>query len=99
MIQPMYGLLYNLWDFLSHSARPQPSFFSKSEMGQCASHLSFDATRPVVLQIGHRFFIINHCLMQAVWKSCPQSSRPTSSSSTYSSCQTSRENFVRTDAD
>lgn len=42
---------------------------------------------PVVLQMGHRFFCISHCLMQFVWKSCPQSSIPRLSPSVYSSCR------------
>lgn len=43
--------------------------------------------RAVVLQMGHRFFRINHSLMQSVWKLCPQSTTPRSSPSVYSSCR------------
>jgi hypothetical protein len=41
--------------------------------------------KAVVLQLGHRFFCISHCVMQLLWNSCPQSSKPRFCPSTYSS--------------
>lgn len=40
---------------------------------------------PVVLQIGHKFLCVSHCLMHSVWKLCPHSSAPRSSPFLYSS--------------
>jgi len=45
----------------------------------------FAVFNPVVLQIGQRFFCFSHSLMHWLWKSCPHSSLPISSSSLYSS--------------
>ena len=42
----------------------------------------------VVLQMGQRFFIINHCFMHAAWHLWPHSRVPISSSASYSSCKT-----------
>lgn len=42
--------------------------------------------KPGDLHIGHTFLYPSHCLMQAMWKPCPQSNVPSSSSSTKSSC-------------
>lgn len=36
--------------------------------------------------MGHKFFCTSHCLMQSEWNSCPQSSIPIVSPSSYSSC-------------
>lgn len=53
----------------------------------------FQVSKPVILQIGQRFFTINHCLMQFVWNSCPQSSVPISSPALQSSCKITRAYF------
>ena len=53
--------------------------------------LQFQVFNAVFLQIGHTFFSTSHCLMQPAWKSCPQSSLPRSSPSTYSSWMRSWE--------
>ena len=52
---------------------------------KCRLFLAYVA-KPVVLQMGHKFLCVNHCLIHSLWKSCPQSSVPMSSPSVYSSC-------------
>lgn len=45
----------------------------------------YQVCSPVVLQIGHKFLCVSHCLMHSVWKLCPHSSAPRSSPFLYSS--------------
>ena len=54
-------------------------------------HTPLHVTRAVFLHMGHRFLCISHCLIQTVWKSCPQAKVPRSSPSTYSSWEKATE--------
>jgi hypothetical protein len=48
------------------------------------------------LQMGHRFFIINHCFMQFTWYLWPHSRVPISSLASYSSCKAWTKSSLRT---
>lgn len=52
--------------------------------------------KAVVLQMGHRFFIINHCFMQFTWYLWPHSRVPISSLASYSSCKAWTKSSLRT---
>jgi hypothetical protein len=56
---------------------------------------SLHVAKAVVLQIGHRFFCISHCMMQLLWNSCPQSSKPILCPSAYSSYDHGRASKIK----
>lgn len=60
-------------------------FLPERKTGNVCRQVSCQLFKAVTLQMGHRFFTINHCLMHFIWNSCPHSIVPMSSAVTYSS--------------